>query len=77
MTNKPFTFSKSQDDNIPDNAKNSDYWDEPKNNYPQHDEDDEIVEDEVEVPYHDDSIIDRSFIVNRDLSDEHYPDNEL
>jgi len=78
---KPFTFAKSDDDNIPKDASNSDYWDERKketydvfgnpimpnedNSYPEADEVD------------DDSVIDRNFISNRDLNDEHYPDNDL
>jgi hypothetical protein len=73
--NKPFTFSKEQNDNIPDNAKNSEYWDEKGFKIMPDDRD----EDELEVDddLHENGAIDRHFLSNRDSGDEHYPDNEL
>ena len=66
---KPFTFAKSDDDNIPKGMPD-DFLDE--KDYPEAQE--ESDESYLDI---DDSIVDRQYIANRDYGDEHYPDTNI
>lgn len=68
---KPFTYSNSYDPNLPPQLSNDRNFLNEDDDMPDHETDESYLESE------DDSVIDRNFISNRDLNDEHYPDNDL